>query len=250
VRVVTLVESGSHAVIGARIGPVTGEGSGEQSMARGLYPLLDPDMLLLADRNFYGFGDWCAASDTGADLLWRVGDKPELPLLAMLADGSYLSVVFDARVRRGARDRVLAALRADLNADIDARARLVRVVEYEVTDRGDPAQRELICLLTTILDPHDAPAEVLAQGYHDRWEHENGNGELKTHLRGPGRVLRSRSPDMVRQEIYGYLLTHYVISTLIARAATEADIDPDRVKFLRTVRVVRRRIADPAAFSP
>ena len=69
-------------------------------------------------------------------------------------------------------------------------------------------------------------------------------------LRGPGRVLRSQSPDMVRQEIYGYLLTHHALSALICRAATEADVDPDRVKFTRTVRVVRRRLADPAAFSP
>jgi hypothetical protein len=119
-----------------------------------------------------------------------------------------------------------------------------------VSDRGDEGDRELICLLTTILDPDDAPALILAQGYHDRWEHETGNDQVKTHLRGPGRVLRSHSPDMVRQEIYGYLLTHYAISALICRAATEADIDPDRIKFLRTVRVIRRRIDDPAAFSP
>ena len=81
-------------------------------------------------------------------------------------------------------------------------------------------------------------------------QHETGNQQLKTYLRGPGRVLRSRSPDMVRQEIYGYLLTHHAISALICRAATEAGIDPDRVKFKRTVRIVRRRAADPAAFPP
>jgi hypothetical protein len=95
-----------------------------------------------------------------------------------------------------------------------------------------------------------APAPLLAEAYHQRWEHETGNAQLKTHLRGPGRVLRSRSPDMVRQEIYGYLLTHYAISALICKAATEAGIDPDRVKFKRTVRIVRRRAADPAAFPP
>ena len=121
---------------------------------------------------------------------------------------------------------------------------------WELPGLNGQNTRELICLLTTILDPKDAPALVLAQGYHDRWEHETGNDQLKTHLRGPGRVLRSHSPDMVRQEIYGYLLTHYAISALICRAATEADMDPDRVKFLRTVRIVRRRVADPAAFSP
>ncbi len=108
----------------------------------------------------------------------------------------------------------------------------------------------MICLITTIDDPRAAPAAVLAQAYHERWEHETGNKQLKTYLRGPGRVLRSKSPDMVRQEIYGYLLTHYAISALICRAATEADVDPDRVKFKRTVRIIRRRAADPAAFPP
>lgn len=250
VRVVTLVESGSHAPIGAVIGASSGDGSGEQSMARDLYPLLEADMLLLADRNFYSFTDWCAAADTGAGLLWRIGASVDLPVVAMLADGSYLSVVFASKIRsRPERERVLTAARA--GDDIDPqRARVVRVIEYEVSDRGDDTDRELICLLSTILDPDDAPALILAQGYHDRWEHETGNDQVKTHLRGPGRVLRSRSPDMVRQEIYGYLLTHYAISALICRAATEADVDPDRVKFLRTVRVIRRRINDPAAFSP
>jgi hypothetical protein len=85
---------------------------------------------------------------------------------------------------------------------------------------------------------------------HHAWRTETGNKQLKTYLRGPGKVLRSRSPDMVRQEIYGYLLTHYALSALICRAVTEAGIDPDRVKFKRAVRIVRRRAADPAAFPP
>ena len=105
-------------------------------------------------------------------------------------------------------------------------------------------------LITTITDPTQAPAVQLAAAYHQRWEHETGNDQLKTHLRGPGKVLRSRKPDTVRQEIYGYLLTHYALSALICRAATEAGVDPDRVKFLRTVRIVRRRVTDPAAFPP
>ena len=91
---------------------------------------------------------------------------------------------------------------------------------------------------------------MLAQAYHQRWEHESSNDQLKTHLRGPAKILRSKKPDTVRQEIYGYLLTHYALSALICRAATETDIDPDRVKFTRTVRIIRRRVTDPAAFSP
>jgi hypothetical protein len=147
-----------------------------------------------------------------------------------------------------ARQQLIEAARAGQDLDED-KARHVRVIEYEVPDRDGSGKGELIALITTITDPRQAPAGTLAQGYHQRWEHETGNRQLKTYLRGPGRVLRSQSPDLVRQEIYGYLLTHYAISALICRAATEADIDPDRVKFKRTVRILRRRAADPA-FSP
>ncbi|MFD0744706.1 transposase [Phytohabitans flavus] len=252
-RVVSLVESGSHAPIGATIGPIVGKGLGEQSLARNLFGLLEPGMLLLADRNFHSWPDWLAATATGADLLWRVGASGRggmaLPVVAALADGSYLTVLYASRTRQPERDRILAAARAGHDFD-QQRARIARVVEYEVTNRGEPDQTEPIRLLSTILDPVQAPAHTLAAAYHERWEHETGNGQLKTHLRGPGRILRSRSPDMVIQEIYGYLLTHHAISALICRAATEADIDPDQVKFLRTVRIVRRRITDPAAFSP
>jgi hypothetical protein len=248
-RVVTLVESGSQATIGARIGACVGEGSGEQSLAQDLFPLVEPGMLLVADRNFYSYDGWDAAAATGADLLWRVSGSVQLPTVEVLPDGSHLSLIFASRTTRAWRARLLTAALAGEPLD-PARARIVRVVEYQVPDRGDPDARELICLITTILQPGDAPADLLAQAYHQRWEHETGNAQLKTYLRGPGRVLRSKSPDMVRQEIYGYLLTHYAISALICRAATEADIDPDQVKFLRTVRIVRRRITDPAAFSP
>ena len=248
-RLVGLVECGSQAFIGARIGAVRGAGSGEQALARQLYPLLEEDMLLLADRNFYSFADWCAAADAGAALLWRMDSDLRLPCLRTFPDGSYLSVLVEARIRGAARARLLQAA-ADGEPLDPGRARLVRVVEYEVPDRGDTATRELICLATTLTDPAHAPAADLAEAYHQRWEHELATAQIKTVLRGPGRVLRSKSPDMVRQEIYGYLLTHYALSALICRAATEADIDPDRVKVTRTVRIVRRRIDDPAAFSP
>ena len=129
----------------------------------------------------------------------------------------------------------MAAARAGDDLD-PAKAVLVRVVEYTVPDRTGDGKDELIALITTIGDVAAAPAQVLAQAYHDRWEHETGNDQLKTHLRGPGRMLRSKSPDLIRQEI--------------CRAATAADIDPDRVKFLRTVRIIRRRVTDSAAFPP
>ena len=158
-------------------------------------------------------------------------------------------MLVNPKIRGKARQQMVEAARAGQDLDPE-KAVLVRVVEYEVPDRKGDGKGELIALITTITDPAQAPAQALAQAYHERWEHETGNNQLKTYLRGPGRVLRSKSADMVRQEIYGYLLTHHAISALVCQAATEADIDPDRIKFLRTVRIVRRRLADPAAFPP
>jgi len=249
VRVVSVSECASHAVVGAEMGGIAGKGSGEQTLARRLYARLEPDWLLIADRNFYNWADWCIAADTGAELLWRVKADLRLPVLEFLSDGAYTSVLINPKIRGKTRLALIEAARAGRDLD-PGQARLVRVVEYTVPDREGDGKDELICLITTIDDPRAAPAAVLAQAYHERWEHETGNKQLKTYLRGPGRVLRSKSPDMVRQEIYGYLLTHYAISALICRAATEADIDPDRIKFKRTVRLVRRRVADSATLSP
>jgi Insertion element 4 transposase N-terminal/Transposase DDE domain len=248
-RVVSISECASHVVADVAMGGVAGKGAGEQSLARQLYPRLADDWLLIADRNFFNWADWCTAADTGAALLWRVKADLTLPVLDLLPDGSYSSVLISPKVRGKARQALIEAARAGQDLDED-QARYVRVIEYEVPDREGDGKGEVIALVTTITGMTAAPAPLLAQAYHQRWEHETGNAQLKTHLRGPGRVLRSKSPDMVRQEIYGYLLTHYAISALICRAATEAGIDPDRVKFKRTVRIVRRRAADPAAFPP
>jgi hypothetical protein len=248
IRVVTIGECASHAPVLAAIGPCVSKGSGEQSLARTLYPRLEEDWLLIADRNFYNWADWCAAADTGAALLWRVKSDLILEPLEFHRDGSYRSVLVNPKVTGKARQRVRDAARAGNDLD-PARARYVRVVEYEVPDRAGDGKDELIALVTTITDFTDAPATALASTYHERWEHETGNAQLKTYLRGPGKILRSHSPDLVRQEIWGYLMTHYAISALICTAATAAGIDPDRVKFKRTVRIIRRRIDDPA-FSP
>jgi hypothetical protein len=248
-RVVTVSGCASHAVADAAMGGVAGKGAGEQSLARTLYARLEEDWLLIADRNFFNWADWCTAADSGAALLWRVKADLTLPVLELLPDGSYRSVLVNPKTGGKARKQLIEAARAGEELD-EGKARHVRVVEYTVPDRDGDGKGEVIALVTTITGMTAAPAPLLAQAYHQRWEHETGNAQLKTYLRGPGRVLRSKSPDMVRQEIYGYLLTHWAISALICRAATEAGIDPDRVKFKRTVRIVRRRAADPAAFPP
>jgi hypothetical protein len=246
-RVVTVSECASHAVTDAEIGGISGKGTGEQSLARKIYPRLAGDWLLIADRNFYGWDDWCAAADSGAALLWRVKADVPLPVLDLLPDGSYRSVLVSPvfKARPAVRQQLAGAARRGGELD-EGQARCVRVIEYEVPDRDGDGKHELITLITTITSWQDAPAAVLAAGYHQRWESETGNQQLKTYLRGPGKVLRSQSPDMVRQEIWGYLLTHYAICALICTAATAAGTDPDRVKFKRTTRIIRRRATDPA----
>ncbi|WP_435824274.1 transposase [Microbispora amethystogenes] len=218
-------------------------------MARRLWDELDDDMLLIADRTFYSFDDWRAAADTGAQLLWRVKADLRLPVLEMLPDGSYTSVLVGPAVRGKRRDSLIEAARTGDDLD-PGEAALVRVIEYTVPDRDPGEDGELICLITTIGDLRDGPAGTLAEIYHHRWEHETGNDKIKTHLRGPGRILRSRKPDLVLAELYGYLLTRYALNALICEAATEAQIDPDRVKFTRTVRKVRSRADDAADFPP
>ena len=248
IRVVTVSECGSHAPVLAVMGPAAGgKGSGEQSLARKLYPRLEEDWLVLADRAFYSWKDWRIAAGTGAALLWRMRANALLPALEMLPDGSYRSVLIDPRIAGRKREALIAAARDGGDLDED-QARPVRVIEYDVPDREGDGKDELIVLVTTITDFRAATAQALAGAYHERWEHETGNAQLKTYLRGPGRVLRSGSPELIEQEIWGYLLTHYAISALICAAATAAGIDPDRVKFKRTLRIVRRAVGP--AFPP
>jgi hypothetical protein len=155
-------------------------------------------------------------------------------------------------IRGTRRERLLAAARAgedlaDINAIPDAFdeqglpvVHLARVIEYDVPDRDGNGTGELIVLLSTILDPTDARADELAAGYHQRWEEETGNDQLKTHLRGPGKVLRSRLPDLVYQELWSYLIVHHAISALTAQASAAADLDPDRISFTKALRLIRR----------
>jgi hypothetical protein len=189
-------------------------------------------MLCLADRQFFGHALWQAAATTGADLLWRVKHNLRLPRAAVLADGSYLTTIYP-----GEKDR-----RHKTNGI------RVRVVEYRLEGVADAAP--LYRLVTTILDPAQAPAEALAALYHERWEVEGALGELKTHLRGARVVLRSKTPALVRQESWALLLAHFAVRGLMHEAALRADEDPDRLSFRHAVRVVRRKLPLFAALSP
>ena len=245
VRLVTVCECGSRAPVLAAVGPAAAKGSGEQSLARTPCPRLEDGWLLLADRLFYGWDDWCAAADSGADLLWRVRDELRLPCLELLPDGSYRSVVMKASLRGARRDGIVEAARRGEDLD-PALARHVRVVEYEVTDRD--SEDGLITLVTTITGWQAAPAAALAPAYRERWQHETSNVQVKTTLRGPGRILRPGSPELARQETWGYLLTAWAVSALISDAAAAAWTDPGRVSFTKAVRIVRRAVGP--AFPP
>jgi len=246
VRVVALEECGSHAAIAASFGPCKVD---ERALLTDILGVFEPDMLVINDRNFYSFTLWTHALRTGADLLWRVQASVTLPVIEPLPDGSYRSIVINPRITGARRARLIDQVCRGHTIP-EGWAIPVRVVEYEISDREGNGTGELICLITSILDPSDVTAIELATAYHERWESETGFGEKKTYLRGSGRILRSKSPEMVRQEIWALLLTHYAIRKLMCTAADEAGLDPDRLSFMRSLRVIRRQVFGQADFSP
>jgi hypothetical protein len=228
-RVVALAECGTHAIFAAEIGKYS---QSEATLTEPLLDRLEPGLLLLADRGFFSYALWRRAIGTGADLLWRVRtDKagPKPTHVQDLPDGSWL-----AHLRRSTP----AAARRE-------EPMLVRVVDYTIDDgRENPTTYRLV---TTMLDPAEATAPELAAAYTQRWEIELAFDELKTHQRGPRTVLRSKSPDLVLQEIWGHLCCHYAIRSLMTQAATHAGHDPDRVSFVAALRITRATIAQPGA---
>lgn len=227
-RLVAVAECGTHALFDAELGPCS---RSERELAGDLLDRLEAGMLLLADRGFYGFDMWTRAAATGADLLWRVKSTLSPKHLETLEDGSWLAQIIPTSGTQRAHRTPLR----------------VRVIDYTLDDgRDNPEQYRL---LTTILDPAHAPATELALAYAQRWEIENTFDELKTHQRGPRAVLRSKSPALVKQEIWGHLCCHYAIRTLMVDAARAGPHEPTRVSFVAALRITRRSLSH-SAFSP
>ena len=229
IRFVSLAEIGTHVLFGTKVAGCT---TSEIALSKEVLCRLEKDMLCLADRNFFGFQLWKQAVDTGADLLWRVKKNMRLVCEKRMPDGSYLSRIFPSQ--------------RDWRKKTNGMA--VRVTDYRLDGVADA--EPLYRLVTTILDHEKAPATELAALYHERWEIETAFDELKTHLRGARIVLRSKTPDLVRQEFYGLLMAHFAVRGLMHEAALKADEDPDRLSFLHAVRIVRRKLPAYGAIPP
>lgn len=230
-RWVALGEVGSRAVVGLQAGPYH---SAEIELTRPLIPLLKPGMLCLCDRNFFGFKLWEEVRASGTDLLWRIQKHYLGSVEQRLPDGSYLTRAFpsDSKTRK------------------DHPGVPVRVVEYELDDPGRPRAEPLYRLVTTILDPAHAPAAELAALYAERWEVEVSIKEVKSTQGRPHAVLRSKKPDGVLQELYGFLIVHYALRRLLCLASAAEGTDPDRLSFITAQRAVRRKLSRPESFSP
>jgi hypothetical protein len=246
VRLVTLIACGTRAVIGAAMGPLRGPQTGERALAAGLLGQLHPGMLLLADRGFYSHRLWQAAA-ARAHLLWRVQSSVHLPVITALPDGSWRSRLADpaASARRAQRNGKRRRRGSRLPPDTGPLPGItVRVIEFwlTMTTSDGRVRTERYRLITTLLDHRRYPASELAAGYAWRWAAETGFREFKTYLRGPGRILRSRTPELARQELWAYLIIYQAIRAVICLTAAHAGIDPGQISFTTTLHAIRRTL--------
>jgi hypothetical protein len=207
----------------------------EMSLAHQSVGHLAPGMLCLADRGLSGFPLWQAAQATGAELLWRIPKNRKLPVIKRLPDGSYLSMIEPAPATQR-------------NMTGSTKPITVRVIDYQLP--GMPDAEPIYRLITTLLDHEKADAVALAALYQARWTIETTLAELKTTLKGADIVLRSKTPDLVKQEFYGLLLAHYAIRKLMWEAALTRDEPPERLSFKQAVNTVRRKLPVYGAIPP
>jgi hypothetical protein len=240
IRVVGFGECGTRAVLGAACSALA---TGEQVLARQLLGRLQRGDLLVADRNFLSHGLLTEVLAAGVHVLWRAKSDIDLPVLEVLADGTYRSRIADPAASK--RMRRTGAGPQDIPG-ID-----VRVIEYSVTSEGGSEVSETFTLISDILDPQVLTPQQAAGAYACRWQLETCFDELETSLRGGAAVvLRSKSPALIRQEIYAMLCCYQAIRTLISHAADTAGLDPHQISFTRARDAIRDRISDPGCFSP
>ncbi len=240
IRVVGVGECGTRAVLGAACSALA---TGEQALTRQLLGKLRRGDLLVADRNFLSHGLLSEVLAAGVHVLWRAKSDISLPVLEVFCEGTYRSRIADPAAAKRMRRQG-----ADLK---DIPGIDVRVIEYSVTSADGSEVFETFTLVTDIIDPQVLTPEQAAGAYASRWQLETCFDELETSLRGGAAVvLRSKSPPLIRQEIYAMLCCYQAIRTLISHAADTAGLDPARISFTRARDAVRGRISDPGWFSP
>lgn len=241
VRLVGLGECGTHAITAARFDACAVQ---ERVLLARLIPDFEPGMLVLADRGFFSYDLWARAAETGADLLWRIKNDLHVDVVAELPDGSYEAILLPRSVKQSRRRRG-GRCAADHEQGLT-----VRMVDYTVPNRGAGRDAGRIRIMTTLLDHTEAPAAELAALYQQRWEFELTLDEIETHQMPRSRQLRSRTPELVRQEIWALLLTHYAVRDFMREAADDIGDDVDTLSFIRAIRVIRRQVENQAGFSP
>lgn len=224
-RFLSLVEVGTHVIFETVYSNFS---TGEVTLAKLILEKVKQNMLILADRLFFHYEAWKIGVASGGDLLWRIKKNTKLKILKILPDGSCLAKIYPSKGKKN-----------------DANAITVRLIEYRIKGKN-----ELYRLITTILDHNEAPAEELAALYSERWTIEVVYDELKNHTREKKILLKSKTPDLAIQEFYGLLLAHYAIRGVMHEAALQAKLPPNRLSFVHSVRVVRRRLKAFSGFSP
>lgn len=232
VRKLSLVETGTHAELAFVVRGVRGAGTAEAAMAPALFKHLQPGMLLLWDRGFFGFSLWKQARDRGVEILGRVPSGAVLRSIAELSDGSHLAKIYPCSSWRNQ----------------DRGGIVVRVIRYTIDDPQRVGHMQEHVLITTLLDEKLDPAFDLVLLYHERWEIELVFDEQKTH-QDPRRAskpaqLRSQTPLGVLQELYALSLGHYVVRKMMHEATLVADLDPDRLSFTGCLHIVRTRMPE------
>ncbi len=231
VRSVYLAECGTHAIVDVEFLPYCGsERAGGVAVLRSV----SAGMLVLWDRGFHSFELIRALLERNAHLLERLPAHVQPQPIQPLADGSTLAWL----------------VAPDSSPAKHAPPIAVRIIEYTLTDPALPGYNQRHRLLTTLLDPREAPALELVYAYHERWEIEILIDEVQTHQRLNGKPLRSKKPDGVLQELYGLLLAHYALRQLMYEAAVSVGMDPDRLSFVHAVRVLQDAIPEFQMVAP
>ncbi len=231
-RFVALVECGTHLIFAASLG---GYNDSEIHLAKSLVPRLRKGMLCMSDRLFPGYEIWKQFAASGSHLLWRAKNSLPLEKFKVLPDGSYLAKWLPKEERKKGSEAVI-----------------VRVIEYRLTDPGLAEDKgEIYRLITTILDPLVATAAELAALYPQRWEIEITIKEGKTILRKGRITLRSKIPELVKQEFWGMILAHYLVRKMMAQAALDKKRDPDELSYEGSIEIIKSTQTGPVLkFSP